>query len=185
MIDLLLTVFRYIFLIILYVFLFQLIKMIYRDLRSGRQEVAHPAREIANRALEELPPAEVIPLPGAVAGLATINSSDPGISPGSVFPLKSDGELTLGRGSRNKIIMTDPYASSEHAVVYGTDGQYWIKDHGSKNGTYLNDVRINKPTVLADGDKIRIGDVTMQFVRWSYEVESGDRSGPHKEAKRG
>ncbi|HBV99539.1 MAG: hypothetical protein JL50_13445 [Peptococcaceae bacterium BICA1-7] len=180
MIDLLLTVFRYIFLLILFVFIFQLIKMVFRDIKHVQPGGASLRAGPAEIAVQDL-----APLPGAAAGLAVLVSSDPGLPSGNVYPLKSGEELTLGRGGRNDIFLTGPYSSVEHAAFFGKDGQFWLEDRGSKNGTYLNDIRIDKPTVLADGDRIKIGDVTMQFVRWSYEVESGNRSGPYKEAKRG
>jgi len=180
LLDLILTVFRYIFLIMLYVFIFQLIRMMFLDLRSG--EVMKEA--VGKKAAEPLP-VEIKPLPGSVAGLVVLSSGDPGLTPGSVFSLMPEDQATLGRSSKNTITMVDPFASMDHAAVYGSDGQYWIEDRGSKNGTFLNDVRIKKPTVLADKDKIRIGDVSMQFLRWAYEVESGNRGGTGKEAKRG
>lgn len=181
MLDLILTVFRYIFLILLYVFIFQLIRMMFRDLKpepAGKAGVKYAATLGSVAAL----PA-VAPLPGFPAGLTVLASKDPGLPPGGVFPLNTGIEATLGRGGHNTVTFTEPFASANHAAVRGNDGQFWLEDMGSKNGTYLNDVRINKPTVLADGDRIRIGDVTMQFVRWAYEVESGDRSGSRKEAK--
>lgn len=184
MIDIFLTVFRYIFLLMLFVFIFQLIKMVFRDIKYGQTGGAPlPVNRAGGAA--EISGRDIAPLPGAAAGLAVLGSSDPGLQAGNVYPLKGGDELTLGRGGRNIILLGDPYASVDHAAFYGKDGQYWLEDRGSKNGTYLNDIRIDKPTVLADGDRIRIGGVTMQFVRWSYEVESGNRSGPHKEAKRG
>lgn len=184
MIDLLLTVFRYIFLLLLFVFIFQLIKMVFRDIKHGQPGGA-PLQVNRAKGSAEISVRDIAPLPGAAAGLVVLVSSDPGVPAGNVYPLKSGDELTLGRGGRNTILLGDRYSSLDHAAFYGKDGQYWLEDRGSKNGTYLNDIRIDKPTVLADGDKIRIGDVTMQFVRWSYEVESGNGSGPYKEAKRG
>jgi len=180
LLDLVLTVFRYIFLIMLYVFIFQLIKMMFRDLKTG--EVVQIA---AGKKAAELSPEEIKALPGSVAGLVVTASGDPGLPHGKVYSLKSEDQITFGRGGKNTIAMTDPFASLDHASVFGSEGQYRLEDRGSKNGTFLNDVRITKPTVLADGDRIRIGDVSMQFVRWAYEVESGNRSGIGKETKRG
>lgn len=185
MLDFILTVFRYIFLIILYVFIFQLIRMMFLDLRSGEAMKDAAGRKAAGNTAAEPLSAEIKPLPGSVAGLVVLASGDPGLTPGSVFSLMPEDQATLGRSSKNTIIMLDPFASMDHAAVYGSDGQYRIEDRGSKNGTFLNEVRIKKPTVLADGDRIRIGDVSMQFVRWAYEVESGNRGGTGKEAKRG
>ncbi len=183
MLDLVLTIFRYLFLALLYFFIFQLIKMMFRDLKAGGRAVDTPAKAGAGALPAGEARIEVLPRPGAEAGLVVLASGDPGLPPGSVFPLRSGEEAGLGRSSRNTVIMADPFASTEHASVSGSGGQYWLADKGSRNGTFLNDVRINKPTVLADGDRIRIGGVTLQFVRWAYEVESGNGSGTGQEEK--
>ncbi|MFZ5632917.1 MAG: FHA domain-containing protein [Bacillota bacterium] len=187
MLDLLLTVFRYLFLVILYVFIFQLIKMMFQDLGKAGEPAAEPAgKRKTGRELPEPPrQEEYAPPPGAEAGLVVITSGDPGLTPGSVFPLGPEGEAGLGRSSRNTITLVDPFASMEHAAVYKGGGQYWLVDKGSKNGTFLNEIKLSRPTVLADGDRIRIGGVTLQFVRWAYEVESDDGSGSRKEKERG
>lgn len=183
MLDLALTIFRYLFLALLYFFIFQLIKMMFRDLKAGDRAVEPRGKAGARTLPAEAARIEVLPQPGAEAGLVVMASGDPGLPPGITFSLRSGEEAGLGRSGRNTVIMADPFASTEHALVYGTGGQYWLADKGSRNGTFLNDVRINKPTVLADGDRIRIGGVTLQFVRWAYEVESGDGSGFGQEAK--
>ncbi|MHB8156749.1 MAG: FHA domain-containing protein [Desulfocucumaceae bacterium] len=185
MIDLVLTIFRYIFLIILYIFIFQLIRMIFKDLKVGGRLALPRGKTVPVKEPVDISTLNISPVPGAAAGLVVLGSGDPGLPGGSVFPLKMQDEISMGRGSRNTITMVGPFASMDHAIVRGRDGQYWLDDLGSKNGTFLNEIGIGKPTVLADGDSIRIGDVTMQFVRWSYEVESGDRGGSRKETKRG
>ncbi|MCL6612354.1 MAG: FHA domain-containing protein [Peptococcaceae bacterium] len=183
MLDLVLTVFRFLFLALLYFFIFQLIKMIFRDLRAGEQP-GEPREKPVSAAFREDPAREgAAPQPGAEAGLVVLASGDPGLPPGSTFHVRSWEEAILGRSSRNTVTLADPFASLEHASVYKSGGQYWLADKGSRNGTFLNEVRINKPTVLANGDRIRIGGVTLQFVRWAYEVESGNGNGFGQEAK--
>lgn len=174
--DIVLLVFRYTFLIILYIFIIQLTRMMLRDLREGGREAPEPVKRASGNRLRETAFQEPAPVPGAAAGLVVVSSGDPGLPGGRVFPLRENGQASIGRGGHNTIILVEPFASVDHAVVSGSEGQYWLEDRGSKNGTFLNEVRINKPTVLADGDRIRIGDVTIQFVRWTYEVESGDGS---------
>jgi len=187
--NLILTIFRYIFLAILYIFIFQLIKVMFQDLRSdsrSRKRQLKDSLHFPERQLKGHPSAlEVLPLPGADAGLVVIASGDPGLPPGKVFALYPDEEVVLGRNSRNRIILSDPFASMDHAAVYIKGGQYWLEDRGSKNGTFLNEVRLNRPTVLVDGDKIRIGEVTLQLVRWAYEMESDNRNRLGQGNKRG
>lgn len=117
-----------------------------------------------------LEPARV-PKPGG--RLVVLSSNHPKFKKGEVFYL---GErLTLGRGEKNDLVIPDPFSSQEHAVIFSRNGQYWVQDLGSRNGTYLNEVRIERPTVLADGDCLRVGSVTFRFVRWAYEMESSQQ----------
>ena len=55
--------------------------------------------------------------------------------------------------------------SHRHAGIDYKDGQYWIEDYGSKNGSMLNDRRLEKgiPEVLSDGDKISLYNETLYF----------------------
>jgi DNA-binding NtrC family response regulator len=87
---------------------------------------------------------------------------------GKVIPALRDlqkGEtVSLGRNSRNAVVLDDRYASKRHAEVY-YDGSKWvIRDCGSTNGTRVNGKRINDPTPLLDGAVVAIGDVTLRFV---------------------
>ncbi|MDD4238911.1 MAG: FHA domain-containing protein, partial [Desulfotomaculaceae bacterium] len=66
----------------------------------------------------------------------------------------------------------DSFASNRHALIFFKEGQYWLEDLQSTNGTFLNEVKIDQPTVLVDGDIIKIGGIIFQFVRWEHEVGS-------------
>ena len=92
-----------------------------------------------------------------------------------IYPVK--GSIYLGRDTGNQIVIADPKASRRHARIYENKGQYWIEDLGSKNGVFLNDIKLSGPVVLADGDTLRIGNVTFVFVRWGHEVEQSNARG--------
>ena len=64
---------------------------------------------------------------------------------------------TLGRSSTNTISVNDDFASAKHAQIVRENGQWWLEDRNSRNGTRLNDDLIARRTVLADGDIIGIG----------------------------
>ncbi len=59
-------------------------------------------------------------------------------------------------------------ASRHHATIQHTDNLYTLTDLGSTNGTLINDVRIppHMPQQLRSGDRIRVGEVDMEFT-WS------------------
>lgn len=65
--------------------------------------------------------------------------------------------VTLGRAASNAIIVNNDFASAEHARIMLEDGKWWLEDRESRNGTHLNDDKIMRRTILADGDVIGIG----------------------------
>lgn len=71
---------------------------------------------------------------------------------------------TLGRSSSNAIVVDDEYASALHATIVLEDGQWWIDDRESRNGTQLNDQTIQQRTALADGDEISIGQCRYRLI---------------------
>lgn len=64
---------------------------------------------------------------------------------------------TLGRSASNTIVVNDDYASAQHARIVLEDGQWWLEDRRSRNGTRLNDVAIDQRAILTDRDVIGIG----------------------------
>ncbi len=66
--------------------------------------------------------------------------------------------ITIGRSKSNLIVISDPYIGKEHALIKFDEfeNSYTIIDKGSKNGTFVNDVRVNQAK-LKNGDEIKIG----------------------------
>ena len=164
------TILRYLFLILLYLFIFRLTASMIQELRQGA--LGQPQRPSV------LPPSPPVLSGGDGAQLKVVASGEEMIQTGETFPL---GNVTrLGRGPGNHIVITGSYASQDHAHILFRQGQYWLEDLGSLNDTWLNEVQVKRPTVLANGDRIRIGDVIFRFVRWAYEMESDDGCGTSK-----
>lgn len=68
------------------------------------------------------------------------------------------GGFTLGRGPGVDLPVEDEYASRVHAELYAdADGQAWVHDLGSINGTWLNGVRVRVPTRVYPGDVVLVG----------------------------
>jgi pSer/pThr/pTyr-binding forkhead associated (FHA) protein len=69
----------------------------------------------------------------------------------------------LGRAKDNDVVIDDPFASSNHAMIIWRDGEWWVEDLGSHNGTFVNEVATLKAAQLHDGDYIGIGQTNLQF----------------------
>jgi pSer/pThr/pTyr-binding forkhead associated (FHA) protein len=94
----------------------------------------------------------------ATAKLAIVK----GAREGTEFPLTS-AQIAIGRSKTgNDLVLNDPEASRNHAVITVENGIYSIKDLQSTNGTIVNGRQITS-RVLVDGDVIEIGDTVLVF----------------------
>jgi phosphoserine phosphatase RsbU/P len=83
---------------------------------------------------------------------------------------------TLGRRTGNDLRLVEPDISRDHAEL-ARDGERWVlRDRGSRFGTYLNNVRVEKEQVLRHGDLIRLGQTGGKELVFLYESGSGLRS---------
>jgi DNA-binding winged helix-turn-helix (wHTH) protein len=72
-----------------------------------------------------------------------------------------EGEHLIGRMRESVIWIDDPAVSRRHAKLVLTPGGVTLEDVGSKNGTYLNDRRIEAIQPINDGDRIAVGPARM------------------------
>jgi DNA-binding winged helix-turn-helix (wHTH) protein len=80
------------------------------------------------------------------------------------FVLQS-GENLLGRAEEATVRVDAPGVSRRHARLVMTAEAAAIEDLGSKNGTFVAERRIEAPTPLRDGDRIRLGRHLLVFRR--------------------
>jgi len=72
--------------------------------------------------------------------------------------------ITLGRSSANELSYPDDIGlSRQHLAIVSREGQWTVEDLGSKNGTLLNGVRIDKPMPFRPGDRVSAGHLTIEF----------------------
>jgi pSer/pThr/pTyr-binding forkhead associated (FHA) protein len=76
-----------------------------------------------------------------------------------------EAPITIGRAEDCTLVITDDYASARHAKLVPRDGQWYVEDMGSTNGTYLDRAKVGAPTPVPLGVPIRIG-------RTSFELRS-------------
>ncbi len=80
---------------------------------------------------------------------------------GADFPVTD--KMIIGRKKTCEIVLDDGRSSREHTLITKEGGSHYVKDLNSSNGTYLNDVRIDK-SPLVFGDRVRIGDTVLVFL---------------------
>ena len=66
-------------------------------------------------------------------------------------------ELTMGRAAGCNVTVDDTYASQLHARLFHRDGALHVEDLGSTNGTYVNGRKVDAPTAVKRGDRIKVG----------------------------
>jgi hypothetical protein len=131
---------RFLFLALLYLFLFAVVRVLVRDLRAAARE------------------------PGTQLGRLHVLTSPAGEPPaGAAFGL--DAVTTIGRDVNNAIVVEDPFASAEHAVLTFRGRTWYVEDLASTNGTYVNGSRIDGLAPIGFGDEIQIGQVRLRLER--------------------
>ena len=75
----------------------------------------------------------------------------------------SPDPMTVGRASACNIRIADAGVSSKHAKIWCEEGQYFLMDLGSTNGTFVNDRDVDREQ-LNDGDVIMFGMTKASFV---------------------
>jgi hypothetical protein len=137
---------RIIFIFLLYFFVFQVIRVVSRELRAAAEP--HPAGQ----------------RPDSFHGALRVE--DPGKSnlyAGQLVELEP--VTVIGRDRRATIPVEHSFVSAEHAQISWEEGQWWVADLRSTNGTYVNGSRITVSTALQPGDQIQVGDVTFRLIR--------------------
>ncbi len=79
----------------------------------------------------------------------------------AIFSLTSSN--LLGRTADNAIRLEDPLISAHHARLSYAGGQWLVEDLGSRNGTLVNDLRVESPIALAPGDVLKLGGLSLRF----------------------
>jgi hypothetical protein len=131
---------RLLFLGLIYLFLFRVIRALLHDLRAAARE---PADRPGRLVVLESPGGE--PLAGSAFSLEVITP--------------------LGRDVNNAIVIDDPFASADHAVLTYRGRSWYLEDLGSTNGSYVNGRRVEGVAPMGFGDELQIGQVRMRLDR--------------------
>jgi hypothetical protein len=152
-----LLVLKIAFLVLLYLFIWRIVRSASRDLRLPQESMI------------------MAPHHAAAAGIGSGNGSaavergrlvvveSPVLDRGDTYPLEVSA-LTVGRAANNDVsIDGDEYASARHARFEPRRDGVYVEDVGSTNGTFVNGIRLTRERRLTRGDVVRVGETDLRF----------------------
>ena len=147
------------FLVVLYLFVWRVIRLSVRDLRRPQESMLLGAAAAEAAGLGRAAPA---PPTSDGIGPRLVVLSSPTYPPGTVVRL--DDEVTFGRAEDCDVPLgDDPYASSRHAQVFARDTARYVRDLGSTNGTHVDGQAIVAEHRLRPGDELRVGETELRY----------------------
>ena len=151
--EIVLQVFRFGFLLLLWLFIFAAFRVVRADLfggRAGRVTAVPPRAAPAGRKRGQKGPRTLVVTAGPLAGTKITLGDQP---------------ILIGRADDSTLVLTDDFASSRHARLTNRGGQWYVEDLGSTNGTYLDKTKVTAPTPVPAGAKLRIGKTVLELRR--------------------
>ena len=149
-----LTVLKFCFLALVYLFLARVVRVVILELRSPVGAAAADGGGGgggggAKRAKR--------------AG-AHLRVLEPAAHKGETYPLGD--ELTVGRGGGCGVVLPDDtFVSTVHARLFRRGDDLFVEDLGSRNGTFVNGEPVQAPTKLRRGDRVQFGQTVAEVTR--------------------
>ena len=145
--DSFLLILRLLLIVLLYLFLMQVVIAITRDLRKTAAVSVDGGGRVAP----------------VLGHLVVVDSGPSSISPGTSFNLET--QTNIGRGPTNTIQLPDSFISSEHSRLTYRNGQWFVQDAGSVNGTFVNNQPAYNALPAKVGDIVRVGYIQFKLTQ--------------------
>ena len=144
MYSILAMVVKYIFVVLVYLFIFSIVRLVYLDITDARRH------DMASK--------------GALAYLKLIN-----LRRNLKFKIHESYSIKentlIGRSKKCQVYIDDPHLSKNHARIFLRDGSFYVVDLDSTNGSFLNGRKLPKqPVRIKDSDKLSFGNISFIFV---------------------
>ena len=144
-INIIILLLRVAVVLLLYFFLWQVLRFVMRDLRFGGVSAGGAANSPYGQ-------------------LVVVRAGQSGVAVGKTFPLGPSN--ILGRSLENcEIALNDSFLSSQHARLELQGDDWVLEDLRSTNGTFVNEMEVRDSTIVEEGDIIRVGRVEMRLSR--------------------
>lgn len=138
------SVLSYVFTVIIYLFIFSVIRLIYLDVRKMSRFETNNANDIPCASLKAVK--SKVPVMSNIKGRYAIY-----------------GYAEIGRAAGCDIQIQEDYISGKHARIWYEDGEWYLEDLGSRNGTFVNNQRIQEVVILDPEDVISFDGLNFVF----------------------
>lgn len=140
------SILSYVFILIIYLFLFGIIRLIYLDVKK----MSRFEKEGVN-----------------VSGVETASLRSVAGQKLEETVLKKRymiyGQAVIGRNKTCDIVLKEKFISARHLRIWFEDGEWYLEDLGSRNGTKINGQRIAGSVILDPQDEISVGGIRFIF----------------------
>jgi pSer/pThr/pTyr-binding forkhead associated (FHA) protein len=82
----------------------------------------------------------------------------------------TSSEVIIGREAEADFVIPNETVSARHARLSYHHNQWWIEDLQSTNGTFLNDEKVETPTVIISGEEVRCGNVNLLVIISTHDA---------------
>jgi pSer/pThr/pTyr-binding forkhead associated (FHA) protein len=145
-VDELLLILQVAFLVLLYLFIWRIVRTAAQDIRLPQESFVHAPG-----------------VGGPARSPVLVVASSPTLPPGEEHELNSV-PLTVGRSADNDLeLRGDKFASAHHARFESRPDGAWVADLRSTNGTFVNGIRLDGSQRLITGDVVRVGETDLRY----------------------
>jgi hypothetical protein len=148
-----LLVARIAFVVLLYLFVWRIVRLSVRDVRAPAESLILSPEAVRAAGLDRIPD---LPRSAPVGVGHLLVRSSPVFPVGTIILL--DSEVVFGRAEESDVPLTaDGTVSGRHARVFRRDGSPYLEDLGSTNGTFVNGQPLAAERLLRPGDVVAVG----------------------------
>lgn len=169
--EAILTILKFCLLALLYLFLFGVLRSVWRELAweptAATSAKAASAGAGLRKRQSRAPKHASDDAKGArtpiTGGNVKLRVLEPSAMRGRIFVVGK--QITIGRASACGVVLNDNFVSQEHARVYALNGEFFLEDLGSTNGTNVNNRPVTKAVGLCQGDRLQIGETVFEVTQ--------------------
>ena len=149
----LLTILKFCFLALLYLFFIRVVRAVWTEVTAPPPPpvpVAPPPRTRRERT-------------AAKRTVAHLRVVEPAEQRGRTYDVAD--ELTIGRAAGCQVPLEDSFASQLHARLFRRNGELLVEDLGSTNGTFLNRKKVDAAVPIRKGDRLQVGKTVLELTK--------------------